>query len=210
MREGPAILYSLLADIPGIPELLPPFDDIAHRNISVTLADFKFTSDPNEAFSLSMLTGMNRDDDTGSVGEPAPAYGNGDEEDFFGGGNDFNDHDQDGGDYAGFSGGDAPQDAEGDAEDGNDGDLHNSANANSRVVYGPTVPFDPTKSTGSNGLVMAMDDGEAMMLDYFDQGFLKNWAGPEHWKLRRAIKRGNHAHMSRCPTSYLNSSFASL
>lgn len=190
MGKVPAILYSSMADIRVIPELVPPFEDIAQRNISVTLADFKFTSDPNEAFSLSMFTGMNRDDDTESVGESAPAYGNGDEEDFFGGGNDYNDQDQDGGDYAGFFGGDAPQDLEGDVQDGVNGDLHTSANANSRVVYGPTVPFDPTKSTGSNGLVMAMDDGEAMMLDYFDQGFLKNWAGPEHWKLRRAIKRG--------------------
>lgn len=186
-RRHSSFAYGLTVD--GLPELLPPFDDIANRNISVTLADFKFSSDPNEAFSLAMLTGLNRDDDNESVGETSPVFGNGDEEDFFGGGNDYNDHD-DGGDYAGFFGGDAPQDADGDEQDGTNGDLHSSDNANNRVVYGPTVPFDPTKSTGSNGLVMAMDDGEAMMLDYFDQGFLKNWAGPEHWKLRRAVRRG--------------------
>jgi condensin complex subunit 2 len=156
----------------------------------VTLADFKFTSDPNEAFSLAALTSMNRDDDDESVGSPAPAFGNGDEEDFFGGGNDLNDHDQGGGDYEGFFGDNAQEDGDGDGHAENTSGLQNSGNANSRVVYGPAVPFDPSKSTGSTGLVMAKDDGDSMMLDYFDQGFLKNWAGPEHWKLRRAVRRG--------------------
>lgn len=135
---------------------------------------------------------MNRDDDNESVGTPATALGHGEEEDFFGGGNDINDHDQSGGDYEGFFGGHAQEDIDDDGHENRSG-LQNSGNTNNRVVYGPTIPFDPSKSTGPNGLVMARDDGEAMMLDYFDQGFLKNWAGPEHWKLRRAVRRGMSA-----------------
>lgn len=136
---------------------------------------------------------MNRDDDSDSVDDPTPIFGNGDEEDFFGEGNEFNDNDQSGGDYEGFFGGGDAEDAGGNVPKENSSGLQNSANVNGRVVYGPAIPFDPSKSTGPNGLVMAMDDGDAMMLDYFDQGFLKNWAGPEHWKLRRAVRRGRYA-----------------
>jgi hypothetical protein len=32
-------------------------------------------------------------------------------------------------------------------------------------------------------------DAEEGMLDYFDQSVLRNWAGPEHWKLRKTIRR---------------------
>ena len=34
----------------------------------------------------------------------------------------------------------------------------------------------------------AINDEEGMM-DYFDPTYLKNWAGPEHWKLRKVVRR---------------------
>ncbi|KZT63492.1 barren [Daedalea quercina L-15889] len=56
---------------------------------------------------------------------------------------------------------------------------------------GAFVPFDPRRPPNERDLVMAMTGGEedGLMMDYFDQNFLKNWAGPEHWKLRRVIRR---------------------
>lgn len=56
---------------------------------------------------------------------------------------------------------------------------------------GPFVPFDPRRMPNERDMVLAMtnDDGEGA-LDYFDQNFLKNWAGPEHWKLRKNIRKG--------------------
>ncbi|OBZ74209.1 hypothetical protein A0H81_05851 [Grifola frondosa] len=33
------------------------------------------------------------------------------------------------------------------------------------------------------------NEGGGLMMDYFDQSFLKNWAGPEHWKLRKVVRR---------------------
>ena len=30
---------------------------------------------------------------------------------------------------------------------------------------------------------------QSRTLDYFDQNALKNWAGPEHWKLREVVRR---------------------
>ncbi|KAJ9124244.1 hypothetical protein QFC22_001043 [Naganishia vaughanmartiniae] len=167
--------------------LMPSLNDVTTKNVSVTLADFKFNADPNEAFTLAAFTGMGKDDDDMSVGDAGPQYGAGNEEDFFGGGNDFADNDQE----QGFYGGGGEEDGGEDGFEENQSGLHNSANPNSRVVYGPAVPFDPSRSTGPSGLVMAMDDGDTMMLDYFDQGFLKNWAGPEHWKVRRAVKRAD-------------------
>lgn len=60
-----------------------------------------------------------------------------------------------------------------------------------RAPGGAFVPFDPRRPPDERDLVMAMTGGEdgGLMMDYFDQNFLKNWAGPEHWKLRRAVKR---------------------
>ena len=55
----------------------------------------------------------------------------------------------------------------------------------------PLEPFDPRRVPNERDLVLAMTDadGGGGMMDYFDQNFLKNWAGPEHWKLRRVARR---------------------
>jgi condensin complex subunit 2 len=56
---------------------------------------------------------------------------------------------------------------------------------------GHLMPFDPRKAPNERALIMAMTDaeGDGGMLDYFDQSLLKNWAGPEHWKLRKTVRR---------------------
>ncbi len=55
---------------------------------------------------------------------------------------------------------------------------------------GPQESFDPRRPTNERELVLAMmEDGEEM-LDYFDSAVMKNWAGPQHWKLRRVAKKG--------------------
>jgi condensin complex subunit 2 len=36
--------------------------------------------------------------------------------------------------------------------------------------------------------VMAMVSNENELFSYFDSAFLRNWAGPEHWKLKKVIK----------------------
>jgi condensin complex subunit 2 len=52
----------------------------------------------------------------------------------------------------------------------------------------PLIPFDP-RVPNQQELVMAMSQGGGEMLDYFDTNFMKNWAGPEHWKIRRVVKK---------------------
>jgi condensin complex subunit 2 len=53
------------------------------------------------------------------------------------------------------------------------------------------VPFDPRRLPTERDLIMAMTDGDGDggAMDYFDQNFLKNWAGPEHWKLRKVAQK---------------------
>ena len=85
------------------------------------------------------------------------------------------------GDFA--PGEDMAPDSQPDGEDG--------AASGERAAGGAFVPFDPRRPPNERDLVMAMTGGEdgGLMMDYFDQNFLKNWAGPEHWKLRRAVRR---------------------
>jgi condensin complex subunit 2 len=56
-------------------------------------------------------------------------------------------------------------------------------------VDGPSEPFDARRAPNERDLVLAMTEGGGGMFDYFDQTFRKNWAGPEHWKLRKVIRR---------------------
>ena len=49
--------------------------------------------------------------------------------------------------------------------------------------------FDPRNRPSEREFMLAMANNEESMVDYFDSGFLKNWAGPEHWKVRRAFRK---------------------
>lgn len=64
---------------------------------------------------------------------------------------------------------------------------------------GAFVPFDPRRAPNERDLIMAMTDADGdsgMMYDYFDKTVLKNWAGPEHWKLRKVVRRRKYM----CPS----------
>lgn len=104
------------------------------------------------------------------------------EEDFFMGdhavGDDFGGDDPGSGGYVGEDG----EDGSVDAQSG----LHPTATEGGRHIA-----FDPHRTPNERALIMAMTDADAEggMLDYFDQSVLKNWAGPEHWKLRKTVRR---------------------
>ena len=76
------------------------------------------------------------------------------------------------------------------AEDGENADAQAGLNP-AGTEGGRHVAFDPRRAPNERALVMAMTDadGEDGMLDYFDQSVLKNWAGPQHWKLRKTVRR---------------------
>lgn len=54
--------------------------------------------------------------------------------------------------------------------------------------------YDPAQAGAAHGLVVTKVDvqNQESIFDYFDTGLIKNWAGPEHWQMRRlpAVKRG--------------------
>jgi condensin complex subunit 2 len=190
---------------------LPLLDTLDQRTIAQDLSEFRFSSDPadldftfftknredddpdasfashrlfvrgtiDDVFSGSDggAGGLHLGEDDGSGGGAVNDYGGGEEQDFFTG-------DQAVGDFA-PPGGFAPFSAE-------DSHIEGVSGQDRGVVVG-MEPFDPRRAPNERDLVMAMtitgegEDGE--MLNYFDSAFMKNWAGPEHWKLRRMIKK---------------------
>lgn len=56
---------------------------------------------------------------------------------------------------------------------------------------GPVEDFDPRHAgaAGQHDLVMSMDAAGEEMFGYFDTALSKNWAGPEHWKMRRVVNK---------------------
>jgi len=94
------------------------------------------------------------------------------------------------GDYGG------DDDFGGDGENGSVGvDADNQADGTPGPGRGTFVPFDPARGPSERDLLMAMMDPEADggTMDYFDKNVLKNWAGPEHWKLRKVIRKREYS-----------------
>ena len=121
--------------------------------------------------------------DTGDSGMPMEVDGGGgidepaDVQDFFSGEQAVND--DFGGDY----------DMGNDENDENDGQAQASgSHQQSRLGF---EPYDPRRAPNERDLLLAMTEPGAngSSLDYFDQTFVKNWAGPEHWKLRKVVRR---------------------
>jgi condensin complex subunit 2 len=93
-------------------------------------------------------------------------------------------------------GGDDLGSGEYNAEDGKNGSVDAQAGLHpAGTEGGRNVAFDPRRAPNERALIMAMTDadGDGGMLDYFDQSLLKNWAGPEHWKLRKAVRRRSYS-----------------
>jgi condensin complex subunit 2 len=181
----------------SIAVLLPPLETLEERTIAQDLAEFRFSSDPDNldfAF-LNKGRGDDGDGDASSASYRMFVRGHlGDNDDAFAGFDDVgaNDDFADGGIQDFFTGDQAPADdipaggPAGFAPFGVD-DSEEPAG----VAVGGMEPFDPRRAPNERDLVMAMgaDDDQEEMLDYFDSAFMKNWAGPEHWKLRRAVKK---------------------
>jgi condensin complex subunit 2 len=162
--------------------------------ISHSLTGFSFNRpfDPNGDFMPTEHTQFNPNiihDDDESDNEPDNTnFGmdvdEGPTEDFFAGPEAINDDFA----YGGGGGDDYGGDGEGGSAEpeGGEGGMGDGG-----ARTGPFVPFDPRNAPNGRELVLGMadPDGEGGGLDYFDSRFLKNWAGPEHWKLRRTIRK---------------------
>ena len=194
-------------------QFLPNLDELNHKSIAPSLRDFSFSGnnfsfdeDHNSMYRDDTLAytqeDFDDDDDAGvndpigytqeNVGDGAPFGGDDAQDpapvqDFFGSDQGNQDGYTGDGDYGG------DDDFGGDGENGSVG-----ADADHQVdggMPGPGrgtfVPFDPARGPSERDLIMAMMDPEAEggTMDYFDKNVLKNWAGPEHWKLRKGIRK---------------------
>ncbi|KZV96402.1 barren [Exidia glandulosa HHB12029] len=181
-------------------EFFPSLDGLEDLAISHSLESFSFDKDlaatydatyMNETFRDDMHSNADDDDDgfgdatfrldgdgsapmdVGADGSAAPPV-----EDFFSG-------DQAVPDYDDFM---PPMDDgsfEGD-HSGEGGETTATAGASASSGFGS---FNPSQIPNERDFTMALTEGDEGMMDYFDSGFLKNWAGPEHWKVRRVFRR---------------------
>ncbi|CUA78174.1 Condensin complex subunit 2 [Rhizoctonia solani] len=170
-----------LADLRA--KFMPDLDELEDRTIMPSLSDFKFASD-DLTFASHVLPSRNTPDEPMAFGEREPD-GNGDApapvEDFFTGGEAVHDYE------GGFQGDGGFDDDGGDDGVGEMGDY--TANATGANHTGPVEPFDPRRGRDERTLIMSMSEDATEMLDYFDTTVMKNWAGPQHWKVRRAIRK---------------------
>ncbi|CAE7224402.1 unnamed protein product [Rhizoctonia solani] len=164
-------------------KFMPDLEELEDRTIMPSLSDFKFASD-DLTFASHVLPSRNTPDEPMAFGErdldgmvdgdaPGPV------EDFFTGGEAVNDFE--GGFHGGFD------DDGGDDGVGDMGDY--PANATGANHTGPVEPFDPRRGRDERTLIMSMSEDATEMLDYFDTTVMKNWAGPQHWKVRRAVRK---------------------
>ncbi|EIN06142.1 barren [Punctularia strigosozonata HHB-11173 SS5] len=186
-------------------EFLPDLDGLQDKAICHSLAGFSFAKDAF-TFDESLFVGddiqeLDDDDDFGGVetgaGESMDVGGGADaggmEEDFFVGDQAVGDEYGAGPDFG--PGGDDFGGGE-DGSVGPEGEQQGQGHGGGRP--GAFVPFDPRRMPNEREIVMAMTEGgEDGMLDYFDQNFLRNWAGPEHWKLRKVVRRPEAADTSK-------------
>lgn len=63
--------------------------------------------------------------------------------------------------------------------------MLNSGEAEDFEGQGELGGFDPEKKGYGVTLQHSRDNEQENILDYFDKALQKNWAGPEHWKIRR-------------------------
>ncbi|KAH8116394.1 barren [Phellopilus nigrolimitatus] len=179
-------------------EFLPDLTILEDKAIAHSLEGFSFSKDSIGPDSSNFMSATYADDDDddddvgdGGFGDDAGApmdvdggfvggEDGGDVQDFFVGDQAVGD------DYGG--GFEMDQGPIGD-DPGGDDEVGVQAQHGART--GGFEPFDPKRVPNERDLILAMTEPGAngSSLDYFDQTFLKNWAGPEHWKLRKVIRR---------------------
>ncbi|KAI0031273.1 condensin complex subunit 2/barren, partial [Vararia minispora EC-137] len=180
------VSYVNLQELRGYIEEL---DTLNERGIAPSLQNFSF-----QAVALSSDVPLYRDDsmhvgsdedEAGSSGfivapqdDFAVTIGDGEpqpEEDFFGG------------DQGGYLGGSPTGFGDDDIGVGS-GIVQPERAANGHGAgSGRFESFDPRRIPSERELVIG--DANGGMMEYFDQAFKRNWAGPEHWKLKRVIRR---------------------
>ena len=156
-----------------------------------SLSAFKFSADPS-FIDLSLFSRNSLEASTSALPDDATPGAEAINEgtvDFFDQGADFmpqgNDlpyGDEQGEDHQQFYGNG------GDSDDG-EGQAHGFEAAANGTRLGAVQHFDPRMPPEGREVVIDMAAGaDTKFFDIFDSAISKNWAGPEHWKMRRTIR----------------------
>lgn len=75
-----------------------------------------------------------------------------------------------------------------------EGEGYMAAQRGQATHLGAVQHFDPRMAPDQREVVIGMNGeleggGNRQVFSYFDAALSKNWAGPEHWKMRRTIRR---------------------
>lgn len=179
-------------------EFLPDLAVLDEKAIAPSLEGFSFSGDALGFDASNFLNATYEDDDDDDTGDVFSGNASGVPMDVDGGfegdadraaTQDFFAGDQAVGDDYGGGFDMGPDD--GPPMDDDSGGYEENGGLPQQARIGGFEPFDPRRAPNERDLVLAMTEPGAngSSLDYFDQTFLKNWAGPEHWKLRKVIRR---------------------
>lgn len=159
---------------------MPDFSALEDKAITHSLDDFSFTNAAAEDEQTFFLDNAQPDNDDDGASFTMDAGGDGAPpvEDFFTGDNAVEY------DYTIGAGGD---------DYGGDDHSHGSVGPSEHdgTATGQLVPFDPRRVANEKELTLTMteDNDNSELMEYFDKSVSHNWAGPEHWKIRRPIRR---------------------
>ncbi|ORY82924.1 condensin complex subunit 2/barren [Leucosporidium creatinivorum] len=176
--------------------LPPSLASLSSFSLCPSLSSFRFS--PDATLDLGILNPVDDDEPPAQYQHRPNAHlANDDEE---GGGGEFGGFGQEGfggggvNDGFDFGGGGEEYGGGGGEVDFFAEEMAADASLGGGQGLGGVEAFDPRRAPGDRELVMAMDGagagGGEQIFDYFDQKLGgKNWAGPEHWKMRRVVAK---------------------
>lgn len=167
----------------------------AHLDLGLLNLGGDDDEDDEVPFGARKATAARRDLPEGGDDDHAVDFGDAYmNQDFGGGGEDFGGDADDGVDFFAdqFSSEAAAYGLAGASPVASGSGLGNSTGGGGGTGFGAVEPFDPRRMADERDLVMSMEGDGDRMFEYFDAKLGKNWAGPEHWKMRRAaaVKKG--------------------
>ncbi|KPV73018.1 uncharacterized protein RHOBADRAFT_55260 [Rhodotorula graminis WP1] len=189
-------------------------DPLSHMSLCPSLSAFRFSADAQLDLGLLNLHDDSDGDDrrygAAAAGPDAPV----DDGDFggfdagmqdFGGG--FDDDSEGGGGGGGGGADDAGEvdffaDQFAPVASGSGAGAGGAGGGGGGFGFGAVEAFDPRRAADERDLVMAMDAGggdDGLLFEHFDAKLGRNWAGPEHWKMRRGVAAGKQADDGAAP-----------
>ena len=214
LQYSPWFSFSDKRDSPfSLAKFLPDLDALANMTICPSLSAFKFSADPSlldmSLFNRTHLEASTSSSATSSLHQPVnllddltvyenAGHGAGTQDFFDDVGNNFDNDCMGGGDGGddydmglGSGGGGHEGYGDGGDDDLSDNGIESSMQGSGGQHLGAVQRFAHRLTEDQREVVIGMggEDGDRKVFSYFDSALSKNWAGPEHWKMRRTARK---------------------